>query len=203
MFTDDSVNYDGLGTLQDRFAIRPLSTTNHEFGLTQEFMCDPETGEPAIMNEDGTVTTVSTLFRTKNYIESFSENITMYGMGKADIYQITFDDEYKVHVYQTDEDIVTENIETPKPVRKFAIGLDVSFLTKVGDSKMLKIADVDPIVEITYLDGTDIKKVNHSINRLHNYVINTSGKKVTLTSIKINGIDEGIKTFIHSLLIAF
>ena len=203
MFTDKSVNYDGLGVLQDRFAIRPLDTTNYEYALEQEFMCDPETGEPAIMNEDGTVTTVSTLFRTKNYIESFSENITMYGMGKADIYQITFDDEYKVHVYQTDEDIVTENIETPKPVRKFAIGLDVSFLTKVGDSKMLKIADVDPIVEITYLDGTDVKKINHSINRLHNYVINTSGKKVTLTSIKINGIDEGIKTFIHSLLIAF
>ena len=85
MFTDSSVTYDGLGTLQDRFAIRPLNTTNYEFGLPQEFMCDPETGEPAIMNEDGTVTTVSTIFRVKNFIESFSNDIMLYGMGKSDI----------------------------------------------------------------------------------------------------------------------
>jgi hypothetical protein len=203
MFTKDSVSYDGLGTLQDRFAIRPLNTTNYEYGLPQEFMCDPETGEPAIMNEDGTVTTVSTLFRTKNFIESFSENTIMYGMGKADIYQIVFDDEYKVHVYEDDENIITEDIITTKPVTKFAIGLDATFLTQVGESRMLKLADVDPTVEVTYLDGDDEKHFSHSITRLHNYVIDTDGYLITLKSIKLKGISEGVKTFIHSLLIAF
>lgn len=203
MFTKDSVTFDGLGMLQDRFAIRPLDTTNYKFGLPQEFMCDPETGEPAIKNEDGTVTAVSTLFRTKNYIENFSENIIMYGMGKADIYQITFDEEFKVHVYQDDENIITEGIETPKPIRKFAIGLDATFMTQFGDSKMLRVADVDPEVELKYLDGGMERTVVHKISRLSNYVIETDGNPVTLTSLKILGIEEGVKTFIHSLLIAF
>ena len=166
-------------------------------------MCDPETGEPAIKNEDGTVTAVSTLFRTKNYIENFSENIIMYGMGKADIYQITFDEEFKVHVYQDDENIITEGIETPKPIRKFVIGLDATFMTQFGDSKMLRVADVDPEVELKYLDGGMERTVVHKISRLSNYVIETDGNPVTLTSLKILGIEEGVKTFIHSLLIAF
>lgn len=203
MFTDDSVNYDGLGTLQDRFAIRPLNTTNYEFGLPQEFMCDPETGEPAIMNEDGTVTTVSTIFRVKNFIEAFSTNIMMYGMGKSDIYQITFDDEFKVHVYENGENVLTETIETTKPISKFAIGLDMTFLTKVGESKMLKVADVNPKVTIEYLDGDEPKVESHDLNRLHNYVFGATKNIVTLTSIKCEGIPDDVKTFIHSLLIAF
>ena len=203
MFTKDSVSYDGLGMLQDRFAIRPLNTTNYKYGLVQEFMCDPETGEPAIKNEDGTVTAVSTLFRTKNFIESFSEQTMMYGMGKADIYQIIFDEEYKVYVYTEGENILTEDIITPEEVKKFAVGLDATFLTKIGDSEMLRVADVDPMVEIVYLDGIQEKTVKHSINRLHNYIIESEGNIITLKSIKISGIPEGIKTFIHSLLIAF
>lgn len=203
MFTKDSVSYDGLGMLQDRFAIRPLNTTNYKYGLAQEFMCDPETGEPAIKNEDGTVTAVSTLFRTKNYIENFSEHTMMYGMGKADIYQLIFDEEYKVYVYNDGENIITEDIKTPKEVKKFAIGLDATFLTKIGDSEMLRVADVDPMVEITYLDGIQDKVIKHSITRLHNYIIESEGNIITLKSIKITGIPEGIKTFIHSLLIAF
>lgn len=203
MFTSDSVSYDGLGALQDRFAIRPLNTTNYKYGLPQEFMCDPETGEPAIKNEDGTVTAVSTLFRTKNYIENFSENIMMYGMGKADIYQVTFDEEFKVLVYTEDMNIVTEEIKTGKTINKFAIGLDATFMTQIDDSKMLRVADANPMVEIEYLDGTNERKVTHSITRLPNYVIETEGNEVTLTSIKLTGIDEGVRTFIHSLLIAF
>ena len=203
MFTDDGVNYDGLGTLQDRFAIRPLNTTNYEFGLPQEFMCDPETGEPAIMNEDGTVTTVSTIFRTKNFIESFSNNIMLYGMGKSDIYQITFDDEFKVHVYESGENVLSETIEIPKTVSRFAIGLDMTFLTKVGDSKMLKVADVNPKVIIEYLDGDTPVKESHDLIRLPNYIFRATNNPVTLTSIKCEGIPGDTRTFIHSLLIAF
>ena len=205
MFTGDSLSYDGLGTLQDRFAIRPLNTTNYQFGLPQEFMCDPETGEPAIMNDDGTVTTVSTIFRTKNFVESFSENIMMYGMGKANVYQITMDDEYKVLVYKDYENILTENISSyaEETVKKFAIGLDATFLTQVGDSKMLRLADANPVVEVEYLDGNTKKSFSHSINRLHNYVIEVQNGSFTLTSIKLNGISEGVRTFIHSLLLAF
>lgn len=204
MFTSESIDYSGLGALQDRFAIRPLNTNNYEFGLPQEFMCDPETGEPAIMNDDGTVTTVSTLFRTKNFIESFSDQITMYGMGKADIYQVTFDEEFKVHVYSDNENLLTEDIATTKEVSKLSVGLDVTFLTQVGDSKMLRIADIDPMVEVTYIDNGRELTINHSVNRLHNYIIESDTKNIMkLRSIKINGIPKGVKTFVHSLLIAF
>ena len=203
MFTDNGVNYDGLGTLQDRFAIRPLSTTNHEFGLTQEFMCDPETGEAAIKNEDGTVTTVSTIFRTKNFIESFSNNIMLYGMGKSDIYQIVFDQDSKVRVYESEENILDETIEIPKEVSIFAIGLDMTFLTKIEDSEMLKVADVNPKVIIEYLDGDELITESHDLIRLPNYTFKTKNKTITLTSIKCEGIPDDIKTFIHSLLIAF
>lgn len=202
MFTNEGIDFNEIGTLQDRFAIRPLDTTNYEFGLPQEFMCDPETGEPAIMNDDGTVTTVSTLFRTKNFIESFSDKIMAHGMGRADIYQIRFDNDYKVLVYEDGNNILTEDIITPTEVKKFAIGLDVSFLKQIGESKMLKLADINPTVSISYLDGTEEKTVSHTINRLHNYIISTNNI-VTLKSITINGIEEGVKTFIHSLLIAF
>lgn len=203
MFTDDDVIYDGLGTLQDRFAIRPLSTTNHEFGLNQEFMCDPETGEPAIKNDDGTVTTVSTIFRVKNYIEAFSNNIMMYGMGKSDIYQITFDDEYKVYVYDNGDNVLSEAIEIPKTVKKFAVGLDMTFLTKSENSNMLKVADVNPKVTIRYLDGKEEKTEKHDFIRLANYVFPTKNGKIILKSITCDGIPKNIKTFIHSLLIAF
>ena len=203
MFVRDNVNYDGLGVLQDRFAIRPLSTTNYEYALNEEFMCDPETGEASIRNEDGTVTSVSTLFRTKNFIESFSQHIMMYGMGKSDIYQIVFDEEFKVMVYENGNNIITEDIVTPNTIKKFAIGLDASFLKQDGESKMLKVADSDPMVTIVYLDGTEEKTAKHSFRRLHNYVFESIGNIITLKSITLEGIEEGIKTFVHSLLIAF
>lgn len=203
MFTDEGVSYDGLGTLQDRFAIRPLSTTNHEFGLNQEFMCDPETGEPAIKNDDGTVTTVSTIFRTKNFIESFSTNIMMYGMGKSDIYQITFDEERKVYVYKDGENVLSEDIETPKKIRKFAVGLDMTFLRKSENSDMLRVADINPKVTIEYLDGNTPKVEQHDYTRLANYVFDVDNNIITLKSITCDGIPDDIKTFIHSLLIAF
>lgn len=203
MFTDENVNYDGLATLQDRFAIRPLDTTNYEFGLPKEFMCDPETGEPAIINDDGTVTTVSTLFRTKSFIESFSDRVIMYGMGKADIYQITMDNEFKVHVYNEGENLMTEEVSTEVPIKKFAIGIDASFLTKIGDSKMLKISDINPFVTIKYTEDNEEKTIKHKINNLINYAIDVNRKPVKITSIKIEGIPSNIKTFIHSILIAF
>ena len=203
MFSNSNVDYDELGTLQDRFAIRPLDTTNHEFGLEHEFMCDPETGEPAIKNDDNTVTAVSTIFRTKNFIESFSDDIMLYGMGKADVYQITFDDDYKVFVYTSGDDIISEEITTNKKVKKFAIGLDATFMRQIGNSQMLKVANCDPTVTITYLDGSDEITMTCKLTRLHSNVFNASNNIVTLKAIKLTDIDEGIKTFIHSLLFAF
>ena len=204
MFTDDGVNYDGIGLLQDRFAIRPLDTTNHDLGLTQEFMCDPETGEPAIKNEDGTVTAVSTIWRTKNFIESFSNNIMLYGMGKSDIYQITFDEEFKVFVYKSGENILSEAIELPKKVSRFAVGLDMTFLAKEGDSEMLKVADANPKVTIEYKDGNEERTETHDFIRLPNYIFKVTNDSVILTSIKCEGIPENVvRTFVHSLLLAF
>ena len=67
---------------------------------------------------------------------------------------------------------------------------------------MLKIADVNPDVVMTYKCGDTEKTVVHKLNRLHNYATEVDGV-VTITSIKLIGIPENVKTFIHSLLIAF
>ena len=127
----------------------------------------------------------------------------LYGMGKSDIYQIVFDQDSKVRVYESEENILDETIEIPKEVSIFAIGLDMTFLTKIEDSEMLKVADVNPKVIIEYLDGDELITESHDLIRLPNYTFKTKNKTVTLTSIKCEGIPDDIKTFIHSLLIAF
>jgi hypothetical protein len=204
MFTDPNVSYDGIGALQDRFALRPLNTDNYEFGLREEFMTDPNTAEPAIVNGDGTVTAINTMVRLKNHIEAFSSNITMYGMGRADIWQITFDNEYKTLLYETGENLLTEEIEIDEPITKLCISIDTTFLTQIDDCKMLKVADIDPTVTIKYIVEEEEKSIVCKLTRLKDYLIEESGKKVKLTSITLTDIPDTInKSFIHSLLIAF
>lgn len=203
MFTDKGVSYDGIGEMQDRFAIRPLNTTNYEFGLPHEFLCDPETGEPAILNEDGTVTALSTLVRTRNHIETFGNNIILYGMGRADIYQVTFDEEFKVHVYNNEENLLTNSIEITEPISQACVGIDASFLIQVNDCKMLKIADIDPTVTVTYtVNGTESNLVC-KLSRLEKMVIKVNRAEFAITGITLSGIPEGTRSFIHSLLIAY
>jgi len=204
MFTDPNVNYDGIGALQDRFALRPLNTDNYEYGLREEFMTDPNTAEPALVNADGTVTAISTMTRLNHHIEDFSSKITTYGMGRADIYQITFDNEYKTALYTAGENMLTEEIETPEPVLRVCLGLDTTFLAQYGDCKMLKVADIDPIVTIGYkLDG-EPKEMSCKLTRLKDNAIEAENKVVTLDSIVMTDIPDTItKIFIHSILLAF
>ena len=63
--------------------------------------------------------------------------------------------------------------------------------------------DVNPKVIIEYLDGDELITESHDLIRLPNYTFKTKNKTITLTSIKCEGIPDDIKTFIHSLLIAF
>ena len=202
MFTDENVNYGDLGALQDRFAIRPLSTDNYAYSLPAEFMTDPETGEPAIVNDDGTVTSISTVGRLKNFIESFNSNMIIHGMGKADIYQLTFDNEYKVLVYKGGN-LLSEEIEIPKIINKLCIGIDTTFLTKIGEDKMLKITDITPSVVITLnIDGVE-KEYITDIHRVADTIIEIDSTNVKLISVVLNGIPDNVKTFVHSLLLAF
>jgi hypothetical protein len=204
MFTDPNVDYKGIGALQDRFAIRPLNTDNYEFGLKDEFMTDPNTAEPAIVNEDGTVTALNTMVRIKHHIETFSSNITLYGMGYADIYQLTFDDEYKTKLFVNDENLLTEEIETDKPIEKLCISLDTTFLTQVGDCKMLKVADIDPTVSVGYYVDGAAKGFSCTLTRLKDNLIEEDGKVVKLSSIVIKDIPDTVtKAFIHSILLAY
>lgn len=204
MFTDPHVNYDGIGALQDRFAIRPLNTDKYEYALTEEFMTDPNTAEPSILNEDGTVTALNTMVRTNHHIEVFSSRITTYGMGQADIYQLEFPNEFKTLVYQNDNNLITEPVEISSNVRKVCISIDATFLTKYGDCKMLKVANVDPTVVVEYTAGDETKSIECTLTRLKDNIIEEKNKVVTISRIVLTGIPDTVtKSFVHSVLLAF
>lgn len=204
MYTDPSVDFTGTGMLQDRYAVRPLNTDNYESGLREEMLIDPNTAEPALVNDDGTVTSISTMTRKNDYIENFSSKITTFGMGRADIYQIKFDDEYKTKVYTNGENLLTEDIEIPEPISLLCVGIDTTFLTQNGDCKMLDLADVDPTVTIGYkVDGV-AHGLSCKLSRLKDNIIEVDNKLITLTLITLTGIPSLVsKTFIHSILLAF
>lgn len=205
MFTDENVNYDGIGALQDRFAIRPLDTDKHEFALKQEFMTDPGTAEPAIRNEDGTITAINMTVRLNHNIEEFSNNITLYGMGRANIYHLTFDNEYKTYVYTPNTNMLTEEIELPKKVKKLAVAVNITMLTEHDGCKMLTVADVDPVITIQYRVDDVAKEVRCRLTRLKDNIIEEDKlSKIVITSIVLQGIPDTVKTtFAHSILLAF
>lgn len=205
MFTDPGVDYGKLGILHDRFAIRPLDTSNYEYGLPNEFLVDPNTGEPAIMNEDGTVTAIATMVRIKQFIEEFNNNIVRYNMGRADIYQITFDEEFKVFKYN-DGNLLTEDITTDRDdIKKFCVALDVTFLRQVGDSRMLKIADLDPGIDVQYTVKGVKQNLSCKLSRLQQRPVTVPGCAVTFTGIymNLNEIPDGLRIFVHSILLAY
>lgn len=204
MFTDPNVDYSGIGELNDRFAVKPLNITNYEYALPEEFLCDPDTGEPAIVNDDGTITAISTVVRMRNHIEAFNHNIILNGLGRADVYQVIFDNEFKAKVYTSGTNLLEgEGIETDKPVKKLAIGLDTTFLTQVGDSKMLKLSDIDPKVTVKYtVDDVQYELVS-TISRIEQRVIKVDNKVIKIDSIVIDDIPSGHRSMVHSLLIAY
>ena len=206
MFTDPNVNYDGIGALQDRFAIRPLNTDNYEFGLREEFMIDPNTAEPAIVNKDGTITAINTLVRLNNHMMKFNSEIILYGMGRANIYNLTFDDEYKTKVYnENGENLITHDVPINEKVKTVCVSVDATFLTQIDDCKMLKVADVDPIVTVGWLAGDEEKSFSCKLSRLKDYAITEPNRPdIILKSITITEIPDFItQVFIHSILVAF
>lgn len=205
MFTDPNVNYDGIGALQDRFAIRPLNTDKHEFALKQEFMTDPGTAEPAIRNEDGTITAINMTVRLNHNIEEFSNNITLFGMGRADIYHLTFDNEYKTNVYTPNTNMLTEEIEIPKKIKRLALAINITALTQHEDCKMLTVADVDPMITVQYKVDDVAKEMRCKLTRLKDNILEEDkASTFIITSIVLQGIpDTVVKTFAHSILLAF
>lgn len=203
MFTDPGVDYGQLGILHDRFAIRPLDTSNYEYGLPEEFLVDPNTGEPAIMNADGTVTAISIMTRVRQFIEEFNNNIVMYGLGMADVFQITFDEEFKVYKYEGGN-LLSEDITTSYDnIKKLLMGIDATFLKQYGESRMLMIADVDPTVVVEYEVNGRLLNKSCQLSRLQKLPFKLPGCEVTFKSIFLNGIPEDVRTFVHAILLAY
>ncbi len=204
MFSDANIDYSGVGALQDRFAMRPLNTDNYKYALREEFMTDPNTAEPAIVNADGTVTSISTTVRLKHHIEDFNSKVITYGMGRADIYQITFDDEYKTNVYTPGENLLTETIVIPDRIGRLCLSIDATFLSQDGECKMLKLADIDPTITINYTADGVQKTITCKLTRLSENMIEENNRIVSLDSITITEIPETVKkSFVHSLLLAY
>lgn len=157
------------------------------------------------MNEDGTVTAIATMVRIKQFIEEFNNNIVRYNMGRADIYQITFDEEFKVFKYD-DGNLLTQEITTDNSsIKKFCMALDVTFLRKVGESRMLKIADVDPVIDVHYTIKGVKKNLSCKLSRLQQNPVTVPDCAVTFTGIymDLKYIPEETRIFVHSILLAY
>lgn len=209
MKNDPNVDYSEISKMQDRFALRPLNTTKHEYALPHEFMCDPVTAETAVKNEDGTVTAISMTVRLRHHIEEFSNAITLYGMGMADIYHITFEDEYHAKLYKPETNILdVTDYELRKDdasnIKKLCISIDATILEKHEGTNLLEIADFDPTVTIRYQVGkSDPDIMSCKLSRLPRQVIPVDGNIMVIESIVLTELPVTATTFIHSVLIAF
>lgn len=143
--------------------------------------------------------------RLNHNIEEFSNNITLYGMGRANIYHLTFDNEYKTYVYTPNTNMLTEEIELPKKVKKLAVAVNITMLTEHDGCKMLTVADVDPVITIQYRVDDVAKEVRCRLTRLKDNIIEEDKlSKIVITSIVLQGIPDTVKTtFAHSILLAF
>lgn len=150
----------GLRELQDRFAITPLHSSNYQFALKGEFICDPETGGTGIRHNDGTITLIDELNRKKEHIDNFEQKLILANIGRYSIYDAQFNDTSKVKTYfrgtnLLDNDILIERTNG-EPIGKFALSVDTTVLQKTGDDDILRWSNHDPSVLITYYTQKDL-----------------------------------------------
>lgn len=192
---------------QQRWGVTPLYTTNHEYAYVGEYLCDPNTGEPAMKREDGTVVNTSEIARFNYHVELFSNAMSYLGMGRKKIFSAYPDDDTHVPVYDgncIDGEIVIEN-EDKSVIQNIALSFDLSVLTQVEGSSMLRMVDKDPVVTVEYIpeQGTINQTVSLKASDWRYYIIPIEDTSVTIKSIKLPSVDaeEDYVCFIHSILI--
>lgn len=192
---------------QQRWGVTPLYTTNHEFAYVGEYLCDPNTGEPAMKREDGTVVNVSEIARFNYHVEVFSNAMSYLGLGRKKIFSAFPEDDTHVPVYDgncIDGELRIEK-EDKSIIQDVALSFDLSVLTKIEGSDMLRMVDKDPVVMVEYLpeSGTINQTVSLKASDWHYYLIHLEDTAMTIKNIKVPSVDaeEDYVCFIHSILI--
>lgn len=203
----DSFEGTGADSAQ-RWAVTPLYTTNHEHALVGEYLCDPNTGEPAIKRDDGTVINVSEIARINYHCEIFSNALSYLGLRAAKIYSLIPDDDDHVLVYDgngLDGDVVFEK-EDGAIIDKIAVSFDISVLEPVEGSSMLRMIDEDPVITLEYIIGNEAttRTVSQKASDYRYYTIPINESKFTLKGVRIPSVDaSGYTCFIHSMFVAY
>lgn len=199
--------FDGTSVNQtDRWAVTPLYTTNHKYALTGEYLCDPNTGEPAIKRKDGTVINVSEIARINYHLETFSTALSYLGMRTSKVFSIVPDNDDHVFVYDgngLDDEI---KLESENQIKKAVVSLDISVLEKVEGSNMLRMIDRDPVVNLEYVIGNGVvtRTVSMKASDLNYNTIPINDKSFTLKAIRLPQVDaSGYTCFIHSIFVAY
>ena len=191
---------------QNRWAVTPLYTTNHTHAMIGEYLCDPNTGEPAIKREDGTVINVSEIGRINYHVELFSTALSYLGMRTSKIYSMIPDQDDHVFVYEgngVDGDTV---FDKGTLIDKIAVSFDISVLEPVEGSDMLRMVDEDPVVDFEYLIGneTTTRTVSHKASDYRYLSIPINDTKFTVKGVRILSVDaSGYTCFIHSMFVAY
>lgn len=216
-------------TFEDRFAVTPLYTTYHDHAQPGEYLCDPGTGEPAIMREDGSVISVSEVGRLNLHLSNFTNALSYLGMGKASIYSIIPNDDSEVMCYEASDTKTTEEtptgneiiipysnypnlmedntiISSDSTITSIVISLDISVVSPVADCTMMHLADIDPLVQVEYLigDGSVTRYIQKTVSALKNTPIDVNDFSITITGIKFPEIiDKKYTCFVHSILVGY
>lgn len=149
----------GLRELNDRFAITPLHSSNYEFALKGEFLCDPETGGTGIRHNDGTITMIDEVHRKKTHIEQFEQKLILANIGRYSIFDAQFDDTSRVKLYFRGKNLLDNEILIERTngenIGKIALSIDVTVLQKPENEYFLRWSNHDPSITITYYTGKD------------------------------------------------
>lgn len=203
-------SFSGTETEQsERWGVTPLYTTHHEYAYPGEYLCDPATGEPAMKREDGTVVNVSEIARFNYHVELFSNAMSYLGMRARKIYSVLPDDDTHVMVYDGNciDGEIKIALEEEKVLDNLAISFDLSVLTKIPDSSMLRFIDRDPVISVEYqLENEDNTRTDSAkLSDWRYQLISVQAKSITLKSIRVPSVDaeESYVCFIHSILLGY
>lgn len=199
-FTTESVET-GLRELNDRFAITPLHSSNYEYALKGEFLCDPETGGTGIRHNDGTITMIDEVNRKKEHIDSFEQKLILANIGRYSIFDAQFDDNSKVKLYfrgtnLLDNEILIER-NNGENIGKVAFSIDTTVLQKSGDDQFLRWSNHDPSITITYYtekDHTNENTYTQVASRLGDRYIEVDTPVLVISSIVLNLPDNAIES---------
>ena len=191
---------------QSRWGVVPLYTNYHEHAFVGEYLCDPNTGEPAIKREDGSVVNVSEIARIYYHLDMLTNALSYLGMRQAKIFSVEPENDSTVPVYNgncIDEDTV---LSSDTIIKKMVMSFDISVMTKIEGSSLLRSIDEDPIIKIEYVLGgeTTVRTLSYKMSEYRGITIPINEKRFTLKKISIPSADaSGYACFIHSIFVAY